>query len=148
MLGERNNDESRCLSKCIEKQKFYCILEGCPKDVQQQHSASIQVGDAVGNEQITDMWHHHFSEILNSVHNTDSKSFVCDHIDSVSPKSKMLIDASAIIESLKEIKLGKSVLFIRTVAFSTFIYMYVESWACSDSMYENFNYSYSKKQKR
>ena len=38
----------------------------------------------------------------------DSKSFVCDHIDSVSPKSKMLIDASAIIESLKEIKLGKS----------------------------------------
>ena len=30
------------------------------------------------------------------------------HIDSVSPKSKMLIDASAIIESLKEIKLGKS----------------------------------------
>ena len=67
-----------------------------------------KVGDAVGNEQITDMWYHHFSEILNSVHNTDSKSFVCDHIDSVSPKSKMLIDASAIIESLKEIKLGKS----------------------------------------
>ena len=38
----------------------------------------------------------------------DSKSFVSDHIDSVSPKSKMLIDASAIFESLKEIKLGKS----------------------------------------
>ena len=67
-----------------------------------------KVGDAVSNEQITDMWQHHFSEILNSIHNTDSKSFVCDHIDSVSPKSKMLIDASAIIESLKEIKLGKS----------------------------------------
>ena len=67
-----------------------------------------KVGDAVGNEQITDMWHHHFSEILNSVHNTDSKSFVCDHIASVSPKSKMLIDASAIIKSLKEIKLEKS----------------------------------------
>ena len=82
------------------------------KDVQKMTSSNIplasKVGDAVGNEQITDMWHHHFSEILNSVHNTDSKSFVCDHIDSVSPKSKMLIDASAIIESLKEIKLGKS----------------------------------------
>ena len=100
------------------------------KDVQKMTSSNIplasKVGDAVGNEQITDMWHHHFSEILNSVHNTDSKSFVCDHIDSVSPKSKMLIDASAIIESLKEIKLGKSagidglaaeLLFIRTVAF-------------------------------
>ena len=62
-----------------------------------------KVGEAVGNEQITDMWHHHFSEKLNSVHNTDSKSFVCDHIDSVSPKSKLLIDASAIIESLKKL---------------------------------------------
>ena len=78
------------------------------KDVQKMASSNIplasKVGDAVGNEQITDMWHHHFSEILNSVHNTDSKSFVCDHIASVSPKSKMLIDASAIIKSLKEIK--------------------------------------------
>ena len=74
-----------------------------------------KVGDAVGNEQITDMWHHHFSEILNSVHNTDSKSFVCVHIDSVFPKSE------------------------------PFNYMYVESWACTDSIYENFNYSYFKK---
>ena len=36
LSSERNNDESRCLSKCIEKLKFYCILEGCPKDDQQQ----------------------------------------------------------------------------------------------------------------
>ena len=41
-----------------------------------------KVGDAVSNEQITDMWHHHFLEILNSVHITDSKYCVCDHIDS------------------------------------------------------------------
>ena len=119
-----------------------------------------KVGDAVGNEQITDMWHHHFSEILNSVYNTDSKSFVCNHIDSVSPKSKELIDVSAIIESLKESKLGKSAgndglateHFVYShssifVHFSTYIYMYVESWACSDSIYENFNYSYFEKQK-
>ena len=75
------------------------------KDVQKMTSSNIplasKVGDAVGIEQITDMWHHHFSEILNSVHNTDSKSFVCDHIDSVSPKSKMLTDGSTIIASLK-----------------------------------------------
>ena len=69
------------------------------------------------------MWHHHFSEILNSVHNTDSKSFVSDHIDSVSPKSKMLIDASAIIESLREIKLGKSA-GIDGLAAEHFVYLH------------------------
>ena len=111
MSSEQNNDESRCLTKCIDilKNKNSTAFW---KDVQKMTSSNIplasKVGDAVDNEQITDMWHHHFSEILNSVHNTDSKSFVCDHIDSVFPKSKMLIDASAIIESLKEIKLGKS----------------------------------------
>ena len=77
------------------------------KDVQKMTCSNIpltsKVGDAVGNEQITDMWHHHFSEILNNVYNTDSKSFVCDHIDSDFPKSKMLIDASAIIENLKKL---------------------------------------------
>ena len=57
-----------------------------------------KVGDAVDNKQVT---FHHYSEILNSVHNTDSKSFVCDYIDSVFPKSKMLIGVSAIYESLK-----------------------------------------------
>ena len=88
----------------------------------------------------------------------DIHGFVCDHIDSVFPKSKMLIDASAIIESLKEIKLGKSAgndglaaehfvySHIRvSVHYNTIIYMYVESWASTNSIYENFNYSYLKK---
>ena len=48
-----------------------------------------KVGDAVSNEQITDMWHH-FLEILNSVHITDSKYCVCDHIDSVFFKIKIV----------------------------------------------------------
>ena len=67
-----------------------------------------KVRDAFGNEQITDMCHDHFLAILNSVHNTDSKSVVCDHTDSASPKPKAVSDASAIIESLKKVKLGKS----------------------------------------
>ena len=66
------------------------------KDVQKMTNSNVplayKVGKAFGNKQITDMCHHHFSEILNkSVHNTDSKSFVCDHIDSVFSKSKILL---------------------------------------------------------
>ena len=72
----------------------------------------------------------------------------------------MLIDASAIIESLKEIKLGKSAGIYGLAAenfvyshssvsvYFTFIYIYVESCAFTDSIYESFNYSYFKKQKR
>ena len=88
----------------------------------------------------------------------DIHGLVCDHIDFVFSKSKMLIDASAIIESLKEIKLGKSAgidglaaeHFVYShsrvsVHYNTIIYMYVESWASTDSIYENFNYSYLKK---
>ena len=81
-----------------------------------------KVGDAVGNEQITDM-RHHFSEMLNSVHKPDSKSFVCDQIAFVFPKSKILIDASTIIESLKYIKLGKSV-GIDGSAAEQFVYLH------------------------
>ena len=85
-----------------------------------------KVGDVVGNKQITDMWHHMFSGILNSVYNAVSKKIVCDHIDFVFPKSKIVIGFSAIIESLRETKLGKFAridglaaehfLFTRTVA--------------------------------
>ena len=48
-----------------------------------------KVGDASGPEQITDMWQLHFLEMLNSVYNTDSKCFACDHIDFVFPKSQI-----------------------------------------------------------
>ena len=101
----------------------------------------------------------HFSEKLNSVHNTDSKSCVCDHTDSVSPKSKMLIDASAIIESLNTIKLGKSE-GIDGLAAEHFVYSHSSVSVhfallitcmlnhghvpCTHSIYENFNYSYLK----
>ena len=47
------------------------------KDLQKMANSKIplatKVGGAIGDEQISDMWHHHFSDLLNSVHNTDSK---------------------------------------------------------------------------
>ena len=32
---------------------------------------ATKVGGVVGDEQISNMWHHHFSDLLNSVHITD-----------------------------------------------------------------------------
>ena len=67
-----------------------------------------KVGDAVGNEKNTDVWHDHFSEILNSVHNTNSNCLYVITLILFFPKSKIVINARAIFESLKEIKLAKS----------------------------------------
>ena len=56
------------------------------KDVRKMASANIplatKVGDAVYAD-ITAMWQAHFSELLNSVHDISSKSFVCEHVDAV-----------------------------------------------------------------
>ena len=53
------------------------------------------------------MWKIHFSDLLNSVHNTDSKGFVSNHIDGVDSESHIIITASDVLNSLKETKLGK-----------------------------------------
>ena len=82
------------------------------KDVQKMATSKIplatKVGGAIGNEQISDMWHHHFSELLNSVHNTDSKSFVSEHIDDMLPKTAFSISAGDVRDILKDAKMGKS----------------------------------------
>ena len=54
------------------------------------------------------MWQIHFSDLQNSVHNTDSKGFVCNHIDAADSESHIGITASDVLNSLKETKLGKS----------------------------------------
>ena len=61
-----------------------------------------KVENAVGNHEITDMWKIHFSDLLNSVHNTDSKGFVSNHIDAVDSESHITITASDVLNSLKE----------------------------------------------
>ena len=67
-----------------------------------------KVGDAVGNADITAMWQAHFSELLNSVHDTSLKSFVCEHVDAVLYDSRILVTSCDVSDSLKKVKLGKS----------------------------------------
>ena len=69
---------------------------------------ATKVGGAIGDEQISDMWHHHFSDLLNSVHNTDSKSFVSEHIDDMLPKTAISISAGDVRDILKDAKMSKS----------------------------------------
>ena len=82
------------------------------KDVRKVASSKIslatKVGGAIGDEQISDMWHHSFSELLNSVHNTNSKSFISEHIDDMLPKTAISISAGDVRDILKEVKMGKS----------------------------------------
>ena len=82
------------------------------KDVRKMASAKIplatKVGDAVGTADITAMWQAHFSELLNSVQDISSKSFVCEHVDAVLSDSRMLVTSCDVSDSLKKVKLGKS----------------------------------------
>ena len=73
-------------------------------------SLASKVENAVGNHEITDtcMWKIHFSDLLNTVHYTDSKGFVSNHIDAVDSESHITITASGVPNCLKETKLGKS----------------------------------------
>ena len=64
----------------------------------------VNVGGAVGVEQISEMWYHHFPDKLNNVHNMDTKSFVSEHSDGVLPKAAISISAGI----PKETKLGTS----------------------------------------
>ena len=48
------------------------------------------------------MWHYHFSDLLNIVHNTDSKSFLSEHIDDMLPKTAISISAGDVRDILKE----------------------------------------------
>ena len=59
-------------------------------------------------KQISEMWHHYFSDLLNSVQNTDSKSFVSEHIDDMLPKTTISIHASDVRCIMKETKLCKT----------------------------------------
>ena len=57
---------------------------------------------AVGSKNITQLWQDHFSTLLNSVHNIDSKEFVCENIErGVSDVSLVVVSASDVLNSLK-----------------------------------------------
>ena len=82
---------------------------------------ATKVGDAVGTADITAMWQVHFSEPLNSVHDTSSKSFVCEHVDAVLPDSRMSVTSCDVSGSLKKVKVGKSAV-IDGLAAEHFVY--------------------------
>ena len=69
---------------------------------------ATKVGGAIGDEQISDMWHHNFSDLLNSVHNTYSKSFVSEHTDDMWSKTAISISAGDVRDILKDAKMSKS----------------------------------------
>ena len=66
------------------------------------------MSDAIGNKNFTQLWQEQFSTLLNNVHNTDSKEFVCEHIEhGLSSVQKTTVSASDVLDSLKAVKLGK-----------------------------------------
>ena len=70
---------------------------------------ATKVGDAVGNKNITHLWQEHFSTLLNSVYDTNSKEFVSEHIvHGLSSVQKTTVSASDVLDSLKALKLGKA----------------------------------------
>ena len=72
-------------------------------------SLTTKVGDAVGSKNITQLWQDHFSTLLNSVPNIDSKEFVCENIEhGVSDVSMPVVSASDVLDSLKAVQLGKA----------------------------------------
>ena len=77
----------------------------------------------IGTADITAVWQAHFSEILNSVYDTSSKSFVCEHVDAVLPDSRILVTSCDVSDSLKKVKLGKSA-GIDGLAAEHFVYLH------------------------
>ena len=71
---------------------------------------ATKVGDSVGSKNIAQMWQDHFSALLNSVQNIDSKEFVCERIEhGIANKEIVAVSASDVLDSLKTVKLGKAI---------------------------------------
>ena len=70
---------------------------------------ATKVGDSVGSKNIAQMWQDHFSALLNSVQNIDSKEIVCERIEHrIADKEIVAVSASDVLDSLKTVKLGKA----------------------------------------
>ena len=70
---------------------------------------ATKVGDSVGSKNIAQMWQDHFSALLNSVQNIDSKEFVCERIEhGIADKEIVAVSVSDVLDSLKAVKLGKA----------------------------------------
>ena len=67
---------------------------------------ATKVDDSVGSKNIAQ---NHFSALLNSVQNIDSKEFVCERIEhGIADNEIVTVSASDVLGSLKAVKLGKA----------------------------------------
>ena len=129
------------------------------KDVSKMANSKVplasKVGDSVGSVEITDMRQTRFSDLLNSVHNIDSKNFVCELIDAVPHDSNITITADDIPNSLKKSKsAGIDGLAAEHFTYShklgsfiIVIFMYANAWMYARCVYGNITYSYFEKRK-
>ena len=70
---------------------------------------ATNVGDAVGDANISKLWQDHFSTLLNSVQNNKSKTYVSESIKhGLAHADTVVITAPIVRECLKSIKLGKA----------------------------------------
>ena len=59
-----------------------------------------KVCDSVGSKNIAQMWQDHFSALLNSVQNIDSKKFVCERIEhGIADNEIVTVSASDVLDS-------------------------------------------------
>ena len=102
---------------------------------------AAKVGDFVESKNIDQMWQDHFSVLLNSVHNVDSKKFVKECIKHrIADNEIVTVLSSVVLDSLEAVKFGKAAginglsaeHFVCahigiSVHLSLFIYIYVDS---------------------
>ena len=88
----RANEElmrSDALALSLKNKDFTSFWKDVSKMSNSKVPLTFKVGGSVGSVEITYMWQTHFSDLLNSVHNIDSKNYVCEHIDAVPHNSNI-----------------------------------------------------------
>ena len=90
------------------------------KGVSDMNSSKVplvtKLGDSVGSKNIAQMWQDHFSALLNSVQNIDSKEFVCERIEhGIVDKEIVAVLASDVLDSLKTVKLPVSMAYLLSI---------------------------------
>ena len=71
------------LAHSLKNKDLTPFSKKCQKMANSKILLASKVGDAASSAKITDMWQTHHSELLNSVHDTSSKSLVSEHIEMV-----------------------------------------------------------------
>ena len=83
-LWQCRMDEEMIRADCLARSLHCKDTTYFWKGVQSMRDSDVllatKVGDAVGDANISILWQDHFSTLLNSVQNNDSKTYVCESI--------------------------------------------------------------------